>query len=195
MKLSRYAKEQGISYKTAWRWWKAGQIDAYQTETGTVIVRDPVSVETSTGRIALYARVSAADQKADLERQVKRLEEYAIAKGYQVSKIVSEIASGLNDHRPKLLKLLCDPSIGTIIVEHKDRLTRFGYHYIDQLLSIQGRRLEVILPSDTDNELVDDFVSVITSMAARIYGRRNSKRRAEQIKRCVEHAMQTEEAE
>jgi predicted site-specific integrase-resolvase len=189
MKLSRYAKQQGISYKTAWRWYKAGQLDAYQTETGTVIVRDPVSIHASTGRIALYARVSSADQKADLERQVERLKTYATAKGYQVSKIVSEIASGLNDHRPKLLKLLCDPSIGTIVVEHRDRLTRFGYHYIDQLLSIQGRRLEVILPSDTDTEFVDDFVSVITSMAARIYGRRHSKRRAEQIKQCVEQAM------
>lgn len=71
---------------------------------------------------------------------MERLKTYAIAKGYQVSKIVSEIASGLNDHRPKLLKLLCDASVGTIVVEQRDRLTRFGYHDIDQLLAMQGRR-------------------------------------------------------
>ncbi len=193
MKLSQYAKKMGVSYKTAWRWYKAGQLDAYQTSTGTVIVRDPQEEKAVTGRVALYARVSSADQKADLVRQLERLREYAIAHGHQVAKEVSEIASGLNDHRPKLIKLLSDTSIGIIVIEHKDRLTRFGFNYLEQLLATQGRTLEVIFPSDTDNELVDDFVAVITSMAARIYGRRNSKRRAEQVKKCIECAMQTEE--
>ncbi len=96
----------------------------------------------------------------------------------------------LNDQRPKLMKLLLDASIGTIIVEHKDRLTRFGFNYIDQLLVMQGRKLEVIFPSDTDNELVDDFVSVITSMCSRISGKRNSKRVASQVKKCIEKAME-----
>ena len=192
MKLSQYAKKMGVSYKTAWRWYKAGQLDAYQTSTGTVIVRDPQIEMPTTGRVALYARVSSADQKSDLEHQIERLREYALARGYQVAKEVSEIASGLNDHRPELTKLLVDTSIGIIVVEHRDRLTRFGFNYIDQLLTVQGRKLEVIFPSDTDNELVDDFVAVITSMSARIYGRRNSKRRAQHIKKCIESAMQME---
>jgi putative resolvase len=183
----------GVTYKTAFRWWQAGKLDAYQLDTGTIIVREPQSL-TATG-VALYARVSSADQKEDLERQMQRLKAYAAARGYQVSKTVSELASGLNDSRPKFLKLLTDASIGVIVVEHRDRATRFGLNYIEQLLQMQGRRLEVIFPSDTDNDLVDDFVAVITSMAARIYGRRNSKRRAEQIKACVEHAMKTEEGE
>jgi putative resolvase len=102
---------------------------------------------------------------------------------------VTEIASGLNDKRPKLEKLLADMSIGTIVVENRDRLTRFGSHYIETLLEAQGRHLEMIFQSDTDDELVDDFVAVITSMAARIYGRRHSKRRAEKIKACVEAVM------
>ncbi len=92
-----------------------------------VVVRDPqVERADALGRIALYARVSSADQKSDLERQVQRLRGYAAARGYQVAKEVTEIASGLNDSRPKFLKLLADVSIGTIIVEHKDRGTRFG---------------------------------------------------------------------
>ncbi len=193
MKLSQYAKQQGISYKTAWRWYKAGQLDAYQTPTGMVVVRDPKEVRPVTGRIALYARVSSLGQKEDLDRQVQRLKDYAAAKGYQVSKEVTEIASGLNDQRPKLEKLLADTSIGTIIVENRDRLTRFGSHYIETLLQAQGRHLEMIFPTDTGDELVDDFVAVITSMAARISGRRQSKRRAEKIKQCVEHVMQEEE--
>jgi predicted site-specific integrase-resolvase len=79
-----------------------------------------------------------------------------------------------------------------IVVEHRDRLTRFGFNSIEQLMQIQGRRIEVIFPSDTDNDLGDDFIAVITSMASRIYGRRTSKRRAEKIKQCVEQAMQEE---
>lgn len=192
MKLSTYAKQTGVSYKTAWRWYKAGTLDAYKTETGTVIVRDKADVKPITGRIALYARVSSIGQKEDLDRQMQRLKDYAAAKGYQVSKEVVEIASGLNDKRPKLEKLLADISIGTIVVENRDRLTRFGAHYIETLLEAQGRHLEMIFQSDTGNELVDDFVSVITSMAARIYGRRQSKRRAEKIKQCVEQAMKEE---
>ena len=179
MKLSQYAKQTGISYKTAWRWYKAGTLDAYRTATGTVIVRDASDPKPVTGRIALYARVSSAGQKDDLERQIVRLKDYAAARGYQVSKEVTEIASGLNDTRPKLEKLLADTSIGTIVVENRDRLTRFGSHYIETLLAAQGRHVEMIFQSDIGDELVDDFVAVITSMSARIYGRRLSKRRAE----------------
>jgi predicted site-specific integrase-resolvase len=192
MRLRAYANKMGVSYKTAFRWWKAGKLDAYQLDTGTIIVRDETPLpETATG-IALYARVSTQGQKADLERQVERLKTYAASKGYQVTKSVQEIASGMNDQRPKLSKLLTDAHIGVIVIEHRDRLTRFGFAYIEQLLSMQGRRIEVIFPSETNHDLVDDFIAVITSMASRIYGRRHSKERAEKIKRCVEQVMQQE---
>ncbi len=190
MRLSQYAKQLNVTYKTAYRWWKSGKLDAYQLETGTVIVRDPVSHATG---VALYARVSSIGQKEDLDRQLQRLKDYAAAKGYQVSKEVTEIASGLNDTRPKLEKLLADTSIGMIVVENRDRLTRFGSHYIETLLEAQGRHVEMMFQSDTGDELVNDFVSVITSMAARIYGRRHSKRRAEKIKACIEQAMKEED--
>ena len=98
-------------------------------------MRDPVVASKS---VALYTRVSSLGQKEDLERQIQRLKDYAAAHGYQVSKEVTEIASGLNDKRPKLEKLLADMSIGTIVVENRDRLTRFGSHYIETLLEAQG---------------------------------------------------------
>lgn len=181
-----------VNYKTAYRWWKAGKLDAYQLDTGTIIVREPVAGEAPTN-VALYARVSSSDQKEDLVRQMERLKDYAAKQGYHVTRTVSELASGLNDSRPKFLRLLTDASISTIVVEHRDRATRFGLNYIEQLMATQGRRLEVIFPSDTDNDLVDDFIAVITSMASRIYGRRTSKRRAEKIKACVEQAMKEDE--
>src|SRR5512142_3237348 len=102
MKLSQYARKVGVSYKTAYRWFKAGTLDAYQTETGIIIVRDQQAEKPPRGRVALYARVSSLGQKDDLERQVQRLRDYASARGYQVAKEVVEIASGLNDKRPKL---------------------------------------------------------------------------------------------
>ena len=193
MRLSVYAKKTGVTYKTAFRWWKAGKLDAYQMDTGTIIVREPATSAEQL-QVALYARVSSAEQKEDLERQMQRLKDYAASKGYQVTKMVSEQASGLNDRRPKLMKLLTDASVGIVVIEHRDRLTRFGFNYIEQLMQMQGRRLEVIFPSDTDNDLVDDFIAVITSMASRIYGRRTSKRRAEKIKQCVEQVMKAEDA-
>jgi putative resolvase len=193
MKLSQYAKKAGISYKTAWRWYKAGTLDAYQTPTGMVVVRDPQFERPTTGRVALYARVSSAAQKGDLERQVQRLRDYAAARGYPVAKLVTEIGSGIGDSCPKFLKLLADPTIGTIIVEHKDRSTRFGWNYITTLMEAQGRRMEAVFPDEPKDDLVNDVISIITSMAARIYGRRGSKRRAERIKQCVEQVMKEED--
>jgi predicted site-specific integrase-resolvase len=194
MRLSAYAKKMGVTYRTAFRWWKAGRLDAYQIETGTIIVREPATAQESAS-VALYARVSSADQKEDLDRQMQRLKDYAASHGYHVSKMVSELASGLNDQRPKLMKLLTDASVGVIVIEHRDRLTRFGFTYIEQLMQMQGRRLEVIFPSETDHDLVDDFSAVISSMASRIYGRRTSRRRAEKIQQCVEQVMKAEDSE
>ena len=106
---------------------------------------------------------------------------YAAAKGYTVSKEVVEIASGLNDTRPKLEVILKDKSINLILVEHKDRLTRFGFNYIKVLLETSDRHIEVINNSTTSDDIIEDFVSVITSFCARIYGKRRSKRNTEKL--------------
>ena len=193
MRLSAYAIQMHVSYKTAFRWWRAGRLDAYQLDTGTFIVRDTLPETLSPQGIAFYARVSTQGQKADLDRQVERLKTYAASRGYQVTKIVQEIGSSMNDTRPKLLKLLTDPQIGKIVVEHRDRLTRFGFVNIEQLFAMQGRSLEVMFPTETKDDLVDDFIAVITSMASRIYGRRHAKARAEKIQQCVEQVMKQED--
>ena len=96
--------------------------------------------------------------------------------------MVKEIGSGVNDNRPKLMKLLTDPGVTLIVVEHKDRLTRFGFNYLEQLLAMQGRRIEVINQAENGKEdLVQDFVSIITSFCARLYGQRRAKRKTERI--------------
>src|SRR5258708_36871346 len=126
MKLSAYAKQVGITYKTAWQWWKAGQLDAYQLPTGTIIVREPQTVASG---VALYARVSSADQQDDAVRQMQRLRAYAAARGYPVVAEGIEIASGLTAEGPKLEKLLVNPQVGVLVGEHRDRLSAVGYGY------------------------------------------------------------------
>lgn len=185
MKLSAYARSLGVSYRTAWRWFKAGKVAGFQADTGTIIVTEPI-VETvpatANQKTVIYTRVSAAENKDNLEGQAKRLMDYCAAKGYQVAAVVKEIGSGVNDTRPKLLKLLTDPTIGQIVVEHKDRLTRFGFNYIEQLLVMQGRKIEVInLAENGKEDLIQDFVSIVTSFCARLYGQRRSKRKTERI--------------
>lgn len=185
MKLSVYARKLGISYHTAWRWFQAGRIAGYQADTGTIIVTEPVAPETPvsvTQKVVIYTRVSAAENKSNLESQAGRLQDYCAAKGWSVSQVVKEIGSGVNDNRPKLLKLLTDPTVTLIVVEHKDRLTRFGFNYIEQLLTMQDRRIEVINQAENGKEdLIQDFVSIVTSFCARLYGQRRCKRKTERI--------------
>jgi predicted site-specific integrase-resolvase len=185
MKLSAYARKMGVSYRTAFRWFKSGQIRGRQMDTGTIIITEPVDAPTVSAarpKVAIYTRVSATENKANLEGQARRLQDYCAAKGYPVAQVVKEIGSGVNDARPKLMKLLTDPTITLIVVEHKDRLTRFGFNYIEQLLTLQGRRVEVInLTENGKEDLVQDFVSISTSFCARLYGQRRSKRKTERL--------------
>ena len=133
-------------------------------------------------RVAIYARVSSHEQQANLDRQAERLISYCAAKGYQLNRVVKEIASGVNDSRPKLLALLEDQTITLIVVEHQDRLTRFGFRYLETLLQGQGRRLEVVNEAgDETEDLLADLTSIIYSFCARLYGQRRAKRKTEAI--------------
>jgi predicted site-specific integrase-resolvase len=154
--------------------------NTYQLPTGTIIINEEKDTDEFPIKVAVYARVSSNENKVN--RQVERLLLYSNAKGYKVEKIVKEIGSGLNDKRPKLENLLLDKTISVIVVEHKDRLSRFGLNYIEKLLEMQKRKIEIINNSGTDKEdLMQDFVSIITLFTARLYGLRRSKRKTEKI--------------
>lgn len=182
MKLSQYAKQQGISYRTALRWFKAGTVKGYQAASGTIIVTTDEQPVLQTYKVAIYARVSSTENKSNLESQAERLIAYCTAKGYQVAKVVKEIGSGVNDSRPKFLSLLEDQSINLIVVEHKDRGTRFGFRYIETLLRGQGRGIEVVNQAENGTEdLLSDLISIIYSFCARLYGQRRAKRKTEKI--------------
>ena len=185
MKLSTWARLQGISYRTAWRWFKAGilPVPANQLPNGTILLSDSGSDKKS---VTIYARVSSFDQKTDLDAQVSRLLTFANGQGFTVAKSVMEIGSGLNKHRPKLLNLLSDPEVEIILIEHRDRLMRFGSEYVEAALASQGRKLLIADSQELKDDLVQDMIEVLTSFCARLYGRRSAKNKAQKAVKAIQ---------
>ncbi|NCC37215.1 MAG: IS607 family transposase [Chloroflexia bacterium] len=182
MKLSDYAKKVGVRYETAWRWLKAGTIRGHQLPTGTIIITEDEPTARTKTRVAMYARVSAAEHKPNLNAQADRLVGYGAAKGYQVHTVVKDVGSGVHDSRPKFLKVLADPTITHIIVEHTDRATRFGFRSLETLLMQQGRVIEGGNQAENGKEdLLTDLVALVSSCAARLDGQRRAKRTTDVI--------------
>ncbi|MGB9873605.1 MAG: IS607 family transposase [Hydrogenobacter sp.] len=185
MKLSEWARKLGISYRRAWQMFKDGKLpNARQLPTGTIVIIED-DEETRcyvSGTVAIYARVSSHENKDNLEKQAERLKEYAIAKGYQIKHIVKEVGSGVNDTRSKLIALLKKKDYQILLVEHKDRLTRFGFNYLKLLCEEQRKTIEVVNGAEEEKEdLIQDFVAVIYSFSAKLYGLRRAKRKTEKI--------------
>lgn len=181
MKLSDYAKEKGICYKTAWRHWKLGIIKCQQLSTGTIIV---LPGSNRPNKVIVYARVSSSENKSNLDSQADRVISYCNAKGYIIANVIKEIGSGINDSRKLLEKVLRRKDYSKIVIEHKDRLTRFGFNYLKVLFEELGVEIEVINESSNNrDDLIHDFVSIVTSFCARLYGLRRSKRKTEQLLR------------
>jgi putative resolvase len=185
VKLVEWARRQGISYKTAWRWVKddAMPVPWRQLPSGTILVDAPVDERPSA--VALYARVSSHDQRNDLDRQLARLSRYAAERDLHVVESVAEVGSGLNGKRRQLLRLLSDATIGAVVVEHRDRFARFGSEYLEAALAASGRRLIVVDSSEMNDDLVPDMIVVLTSFCARLYGRRSARNRAISIERAL----------
>ena len=179
VKLRQWAAREGVHYQTAWRWWRHGRlpVPARQTATGTILVEVPAAGGVAADAV-VYAPVSWHDQRADLDRQVARATERVTGQGLAVAEVVCEAGSGLNGKRPKLRRILSDPSATVIVVEHRDRLARFGVEHLDAALAAQGRRVLVANPGETTDDLVRDMIEVLTSMCARLYGRRGARNRA-----------------
>ena len=188
MKLPEYAKRIGVTRFTAHKWFHEGKIPgAHQLPSGLIYVPDSIFDDEkpkAKGLTVVYARVSSSEQrKTNLETQAERLTQFAIANGWVVDKVIKEVGSGLNDERKKLTDLLrSDVKIDRIIVEHKDRLTRFGFNYLQILADKLGFEIVVVNPTMIDHDdLMQDFASIITSFCARLYSRRRAKRQTEKL--------------
>lgn len=185
MKLSKYAKKLGITYRTAWAHYKNGLIlNAYKLPSGAIIVPDetiPIQQQQSKEKkVCIYARVSSNQNKSNLDSQVERLEKYCNANGWQIVRIVKEIASGLNDKRSQLANIISSlDKYDYVVVEHKDRLTRMGFNYFE--LFAPNKFHVVNKANDKTEDLMQDLISIITSFCARLYGQRKGKRKTEII--------------
>ena len=178
MNLKQWASSQGVSYATARRWFDAGTLPVPAYQVGRLIViGDPVPAA-SAGSTVVYARVSSADQRADLDRQVARVTAWATGQHLSVDRVVTEVGSALNGRRRKFLALLGDKGVSTVVVEHRDRFARFGAEYVEAAMSASGRRLLVVDPGEVDDDLVGDVTEILTSLCARLYGRRVAANRA-----------------
>jgi putative resolvase len=164
-------------------------VPARQVNAGVILVDDPGAAARvkGVGSVGLYARVSSHDQRADLDRQVARLSEWAAKAGMRVERVEAEVGSGMNGARSKARRLLADPKVATVVVEHRDRLGRMNTELIEAALSAQGRSVMVLDAGEVDDDLVRDMTEALTSFCARLYGRRSAKNRAEKALRCAEH--------
>ncbi len=187
MKLSKWCKQQGICYQTGINWFHKGLIpNAKQLNTGTILIEENNSVNTDNLKVVVYSRVSNHSRKKELDYQVKRCEDYCVAKGYSISKIYKEIASGMNDNR-KQFWLMLESKPTLIVIENKDRLTRFGFNYLERLLKNQNCQIEVINQDHEDeSDLIKDLVSIITSFCCRLYGIRRGQNKTHKIKEILE---------
>jgi len=179
MNLAAWAERNGVARVTAYRWFHSGRLPVPAQRAGRLILVNDAAAETARQRrTAVYARVSSADQKADLDRQMARVTAWATTEQIPVDKAVTEVGSTLNGHRRKFLALLRDPSVGRIVVEHRDRFCRFGSEYVEAALAAQGRGLVVVDGVEVDDDLVRDMTEILTSMCARLYGKRAAANRA-----------------
>jgi len=178
-----------IKYPTFSQYVREGKIKVIYTSRGRI--RVPYSeVEKFLGirqgsetRAVIYARISGKDQKEDLKRQIEDLSQYCIAKGYKVVEVLSDVSSGLNTERKGLMKLfdyVTSRKVDVVVITYKDRLTRFGFEYLEFFFKQYNVRIDAVLgeePKDAYQEFVEDLMSIITSFASKLYGMRNHRKK------------------
>lgn len=195
MLVKEWARLEGLHPQTVWKWCRQGTmpVPVEQTPTGMWLIHDP-KYETAShpnpagSRTVCYARVSSGGRKGDLQRQADRLKAFALNMGVEKPEIVTETGSGMNDRRRKLNRLLSDPTVGTLIVERRDRLARMNMGLVESALKAQGRRIIVVDDTEPDDDLVRDMAEVLTSFCARLYGRRAAKRKTDAALRAARDA-------
>lgn len=191
-KLSEAAKILGMSHWTLRRWLVENKIDVIRSQTGRIYL--PANwIEKQLGKrttseqtcCAIYARESSSKNKAALKSQIDGLQKYAQAKGYQIIHEVSEFGSGLSDSRKRLAGLLLKKDFDVLLVEHKERLTRFGFKWFELLCPF---KVEVVnLAENERNDLMEDLVAILTSFSARLYGLRKGREKTKAAIKALEN--------
>jgi putative resolvase len=178
--LTEWAHAQGIHVTTACRWWREGTLPVPARKAGRLILVSPGTAASPARQEAagLCARVSSHGQRADLDRQVARLSAWAARAGVPVVRVEAGVGSGMNGARAKARRLLADPQVSVVVVEHRDRLGGMNTELAEAALAAHGRRLVVVDDGEVADDLVRDMIEVLTWSCARLYGRRPARNRA-----------------
>lgn len=169
-----------ISKTTLMNWKRSGKIKFKALSQKKVLydIDSIASDEQKSNRVVIYARVSNTKQKSDLDRQINVLSEYVVSKGHLIQEVISEIASGMNEERKglqKLLSLVFNSEIDEVVISYKDRLTRFGFKYFETVFSRFGVKITVVnLTNEEDfqTELTQDLISIIHHFSMKLYSNR-----------------------
>jgi excisionase family DNA binding protein len=192
-----FARVSGVSRVTVIKWIKSGRIVAYSVHGRWRIpyseVERVLGVAQRVKRVAIYARVSSNTQRNDLERQVEALKLWVSKNFPNAEYVVADIASGLDEDRRglgKLIEMAKRKEIQAVVVAYRDRLTRFGFEYLRTLFSILGVDVYMAFQEEPKNyvqELVEDFMEMVTSFSSRIYGKRS--KRYKEVVSCIGEAV------
>lgn len=182
---------QDVHPQTAYRWFREGvlPVPAVRVNQRTILVSPDAAVAQASAGFGLYARVSSHDQKSDLDRQVARLTSWAALAGGRVVRVEAEVGSGVNGARTRVRRLLADPKVTVVVVEHRDRLGRMNTELVEAALSAHGRRLVVLDDGEVHEDLVRDMVEVLTWLCARLYGRGSARNRALKAIGCAQRGI------
>ena len=195
--ISEASRLLGVSLNTLRKWDSNGKLVAVKCSSNhrryllsTILEMQGNATDDSRNEqsVAIYCRVSSNDQKqhGDLDRQKTRVMEYCVSKGYKVGYVLDDCCSGMKYNRPKLDKLyelVTSRKISKVVVEHKDRLVRFGFDCIKAFFNSYGVEIEYVeetLPKSFEAELVEDVMSLMTSFTAKLHSRR--KRQSKEYK-------------
>lgn len=168
-----------ISSATLWRRVHVGTVKTKELYGTTYYLDEDPSSEASMN--VIYCRVSNTKQQADLKRQETILREYCVSNGIIPDKVISDIASGMNENRKglqELIGLVKDGKVKTVYVSYKDRLTRFGFDYFVYLFNLFGTEIKVVnLTSEEDfqQELTQDFISILHHFSMKLYSNRRKE--------------------
>lgn len=193
-KTGEFANLLGVSVKTLQRWDKSGKLIAkrtagdhrYYTHSQYLeYIGESVDISSEQDTTVIYARVSNRSQKDDLENQIEFLKTFANARGIIVSEIITDIGSGMNFNRKnwnKLIDLIQERKVKTVIIAHKDRFTRFGFDWFERFINKCGGEIVVVNNEklSPQEELVQDLISIIHVFSCRIYGLRKYKKKLEE---------------
>jgi len=194
LKIDEASEYLNVSCDTLRRWDRSGKLKPlkttgghrrYDTDDLDHFIGKEISVESDTPIMcATYARVSSNEQKqkGDLDRQSQRLSEYCAKHGIFVTYIIKDVGSGLNDNRSgfiRLTDLIIAGKVNKLVVEHKDRLTRFQFKFIKKMFESYGCEVVVVEGEDvsSEEELCQDIMSLVASFSGKYYGRRSAERR------------------